>query len=107
MRPTRLSPEVLHMSKSKEKIPTDTREREFGSEIWGIIFVGMGLLVLIALVSQFVSGRDNLFGPLGGGLSLGLVRVLGSVPSMFVPVAILVLGVQVFRGSRIPIRLLG
>ncbi|MBD3314247.1 MAG: hypothetical protein GF344_00540, partial [Chitinivibrionales bacterium] len=92
--------------KKKESAKQQPKGR-LGPDIWGVVFLGVGLLVLISLVSHLVNPADNILGPyVGRRLSSGLVRLLGSIASFVVPLSALYVGVTLFRGAGIAGRML-
>jgi DNA segregation ATPase FtsK/SpoIIIE-like protein len=70
--------------------------------VWGVVFVGVGLLVLISLVSHLAGPEDNILGPfLGRRLSSGLVLLFGPIASFVIPLGALYAGARLFRGAMV------
>lgn len=91
--------------KSKQKEIQKKRESRLGQELWGIIYLASGLLVLISLVSHFIDSQDNILGPLlGTNLSFGLIFIMGNIPSFIFPLTVIYLGASLFRGQPMPTR---
>jgi DNA segregation ATPase FtsK/SpoIIIE, S-DNA-T family len=83
------------MSKSKknEDGGKKTGAIDFAHELWGAVFIGLGVLVLVSLVSGFVNNQENILGRfLGTYLSSGLVYLFGPLPSFVMPGIILYIG---------------
>ncbi|MBD3322676.1 MAG: hypothetical protein GF350_16360 [Chitinivibrionales bacterium] len=78
-----------------------------GREIWGLVFLALGMLVLTSLISYFVQRGDNILGPLGKYLAEGLVYIFGNTPSFFFPLSIFILGWSQIKGSGFNARILG
>jgi DNA segregation ATPase FtsK/SpoIIIE, S-DNA-T family len=78
---------------------------DFGHEIWGVIFLAIGLLVFISLVSALVNRDDNILGRyLGSDLANGLLFLFGPLPSFLIPLAIMSVGWQRLRGKILRLR---
>jgi S-DNA-T family DNA segregation ATPase FtsK/SpoIIIE len=74
-------------------------------EIWGIIFLASGLLIIISLTSFYMNPKDNILGPfIGTYLSSGLVYLFGKLPSYLFPGAIIYTGIVLFRGITLSTR---
>jgi S-DNA-T family DNA segregation ATPase FtsK/SpoIIIE len=81
--------------------------RDIIGEIWGILFLACGLLVLIALVSHFIPRSENVLGPyVGTALAGGLIVIFGALPSFFFPGMVLLLGWRRVRGEELGARFL-
>ncbi|MBN1756985.1 MAG: DNA translocase FtsK [Chitinispirillaceae bacterium] len=92
--------------KEKKNVVPKVAE-DFGHEIWGIVFLAIALLILIALLSHFVAPRNNILGYyFGTALAGGLIFFLGPVCVFCFPVAVGILGWQRFRGELLNFRLL-
>jgi hypothetical protein len=75
--------------------------RDIGHEIWGIVYLALGVLTLISLGSRYV-GRPEVLGPIfGTRLSQGLFVLFGPVAVLLVPAGILAAGWRQMRGRRI------
>jgi DNA segregation ATPase FtsK/SpoIIIE-like protein len=84
------------MSKKKESAPSG----DFGHELWGIVFIALGVLVLISLGSGFFNNAENVLGRyLGTNLSSGLVYLFGPLPSLVLPGIILYIGWKRLTGT--------
>lgn len=95
------------MGKKKEKGAAVRKiSDDFGHEIWGLIFMATALLVIIAIVSHFVSPHNNILGYyFGTALATGLIYVFGPFVVFSFPLAIGVIGWQRFRGEPVDIRM--
>ncbi len=81
--------EAEETQESPKKAPNLDRAHE----LWGIIFLALGTLTLISLISHCVNTTDNVLGPYcGTQLALGLRQLFGLVPSFFIPLLLLLLG---------------
>jgi DNA segregation ATPase FtsK/SpoIIIE-like protein len=81
------------------------RRSDFGHEIWGLLYIALAVLVLIALVSHYVNNTSNILGQyLGSSLATGMVFLFGAVPAFFFPAGIGYLGWVRLRGDQINIR---
>ena len=103
------------MSKREEKEEPEEkdqkRERQssrskgpsrFGHELWGVVFLSLGLLVLISLIYNFVSRSENILGPyLGSAMSNGLMFLLGRVSAVLVPGLLLFIGFKNLTGADV------
>ncbi|MGB7569130.1 MAG: DNA translocase FtsK [Chitinivibrionales bacterium] len=92
------------MSKKKEgqEDRSSGRKTDAGHELWGVIFLALGVLVLISLVSGFVNNTENILGRyLGTYLSSGLVYLFGPLPSVMFPLGILFIGWKRLTGERL------
>ena len=94
------------MAKKKNKSPTTAPTSDFGHEIWGLIFLSLGVLVLISLVSHFANESANILGPLGTKLSSGLIILFGSVAAFFFPLSVCYIGLLRLRGEPLNLRAL-
>ncbi len=93
------------MAKKKDKENNASPPRNFGAEIWGLLFMGLGFMVLVALISYLISQSENILGPwLGTAMSRGLVKFFGPIAAFAFPVTVIMVGVQVFRGVRLVLR---
>ncbi|MBD3242536.1 MAG: hypothetical protein GF331_18245, partial [Chitinivibrionales bacterium] len=89
---------------AKKKSDKQEPTRSLGQEIWGLVSVALGLLVLISLVSRAV-GRPEILGPIFGAmLSRGLNLLLGAPAALLVPAAIITVGWRQIRGYRPTVR---
>jgi len=85
------------MSAAKEK-----NQRDIVNETWGIVFIALGLLVLIAQVADLVQRTENILGPwVGTALAHGLIVIFGTLPAFFLPALILFIGIQKVRDAAI------
>ncbi|MBD3421233.1 MAG: DUF87 domain-containing protein [Chitinivibrionales bacterium] len=74
-------------------------------QIWGLIFLAIGLLVLISLVSHYTKTTDNILGPyVGAWLAAGLVYLFGAIPALFFPLAVMYLGWNRLREPSLSVR---
>jgi DNA segregation ATPase FtsK/SpoIIIE-like protein len=81
------------------------RQSDFGHEIWGLLYIAMAVLVLIALVSHFVNPISNILGQyLGSALATGMVFFFGAIPVFIFPAAIGYIGWVRLRGDQINYR---
>lgn len=88
--------------KKEEKNKKEKQNGDFGHEIWGLIFMSIGVLVLISLISNLISPTNNILGfYLGTALSTGLNYYLGTILVFFVPVAIIFFGWKRLTGENI------
>lgn len=95
------------MSKKKKESAENAPKSDFGHEIWGLIFLALSVFILIALVSHFVNGNNNILGPvLGTSLSLGLIYLFGPVPAFFLPISIGYVGWLRLSGGHLRFRTL-
>ena len=94
------------MAKDKEERAKKASERKavIIREIWGIVFLALAMLVLIGLVSHFMSrGKPeaNILGPyLGRALAEGLLFLFGTVPVFFFPGVIGYIGLTRLRDNH-------
>nr|MCU0609359.1 DNA translocase FtsK [Chitinispirillaceae bacterium] len=79
---------------------------DFGHEIWGLVYIALSVLVLIALVSHFVSrGTTNVLGQyLGTALAAGLVYLFGRLVVFLFPAIIGYLGWCSLRNDPVNMR---
>jgi S-DNA-T family DNA segregation ATPase FtsK/SpoIIIE len=97
------------MSKRDEKEEPEEKEKKkerassrFGHELWGVVFLALGLLVLISLVCHFVSSSENLLGPyLGSAMSAGLMFLLGRASAVLIPAGLLLIGWKNLTGPEV------
>jgi S-DNA-T family DNA segregation ATPase FtsK/SpoIIIE len=94
------------MSKKKEtneESSVKTRKvktEDFAHELWGIVFIALGVLVLISLASRFFSPSENILGRyLGAYLASGLVYLFGPLPSLVLPGVIVYIGWKRLTGT--------
>jgi DNA segregation ATPase FtsK/SpoIIIE, S-DNA-T family len=74
---------------------------DFAHELWGAVFIGLGVLVLVSLVSCFVNNQENILGRfLGTYLASGLVYLFGPLPAFVMPGIILYIGWKRLTGTR-------
>lgn len=94
--------------KEKDAEAAEAAQRsDFGHEIWGLIFLSLGLLVLIALISHFTNNQSNILGYyFGTALATGLIYIFGSICAFFFPVMVGTIGWFRLRGELINFRLL-
>ncbi len=68
-------------------------------QIWGIIYMALGLMILVALISHRTGSEQNLLGPwLGQYLAMGLEFFFGPVPIFLIPLMIMYVGRKIFSG---------
>jgi DNA segregation ATPase FtsK/SpoIIIE-like protein len=92
------------MSKKKEGPvgQASGRKTDFGHEVWGVVYLALGTLVIISLVSGFVNNTENVLGRyLGTFLSSGLVYLFGPLPSVMFPLGILFIGWKRLTGEKL------
>ena len=92
------------MSKKKEgpEGHTSGRKTDLGHELWGVVFLALGVLVAISLVSGFVNNAENILGRyLGTYCSSGLVYLFGPLPSAMFPLGILFIGWKRLTGEKL------
>jgi hypothetical protein len=91
---------------NEEETGRETRKAsDFGHEIWGLLYIAIAVLVLIALVSHFINHGSNILGQyLGSALAGGLIFLFGVIPAFFIPVGIGYLGWLRLRGDRLTLR---
>lgn len=90
--------------KTKDK-KKGTSSPDFGHEIWGLIFLAAGLLMIISLISHFINNTSNLLGYyFGTSFSLGLIWVFGVIPSFFFPLGVISFGWLRLKGDTLRIR---
>jgi DNA segregation ATPase FtsK/SpoIIIE and related proteins len=78
------------------------KKTDFAHELWGVIFLALGLLVLISLISGSVNNSENILGRyLGTYLSSGLVYLFGPLPSILFPAGILFIGWKRLTGEKL------
>ncbi len=93
------------MAKKKENDNSTVQQRNFGAEIWGLLFMGLGFMVFIALISYLICDSENVLGPLlGTAMSRGLVKFFGPIAAFGLPLTVIMVGLQVFRGVRLVFR---
>ncbi len=87
--------------KNEEEAGKKSAGVDFAHELWGAVFIGLGVLVLVSLISGFVNNRENILGRfLGTYLSSGLVYLFGPLPSFVMPGIILYIGWKRLTGTR-------
>jgi len=74
------------------------------TEIWGIIYCAIGLLVLIALISSYSGSPDNILGPFGTFLSQGLFYLLGPVTAILIPIAVIAVGIFQIKEKNLSVK---
>jgi len=96
------------MSKKKENEeqsaakPRKAQAEDFAHELWGIVFIALGVLVLISLGSSLFDSGENVLGRyLGAYLASGLVYLFGPLPSLVVPGVILYIGWKRLTGTKL------
>lgn len=90
--------------KTKDK-KKDSSNPDFGHEIWGLIFLAAGLMMIISLISHFINNSSNLLGYyFGTSFSLGLIWVFGVIPSFFFPLGVISFGWLRLKGDTLRIR---
>lgn len=95
------------MAKKKKKETKTVKHSDFGHEIWGLIFLALGILVLISLVSHFTNKDTNILGSLlGTSLSSGLIFLFGPIPVFVFPAAVCYIGWIRMRGNALQFRIL-
>lgn len=95
------------MAKKKKEKKIVNTQADFGHEIWGLIFLALGILVLISLVSHFINKDTNILGSfLGTSLSSGLIYLFGPIPVFVFPAAICYIGWIRMRGDLLQFRIL-
>ncbi|NLP03380.1 MAG: DNA translocase FtsK [Fibrobacter sp.] len=91
--------------KKKDESTAAAKSSDFGHEIWGLVFLSFGVLVLISLVSHFVNNTSNVLGYyFGTALSSGLIFLLGPVAAFFFPLSVCYLGWVRLKGESISVR---
>lgn len=91
--------------KKKETAAATTSHSGFGHEIWGLIFLALGVLTLISLISHFVNKDDNILGHFfGTSLSSGLIYLFGPLPAFISPLSISYIGWLRLRGDQLRFR---
>ncbi len=69
------------------------KHSEIEHGIWGVVFLSLGILIVISLLSHFVSSENNILGPVfGTHFAQGLVAVFGPLPALFFPVVVSLVG---------------
>jgi DNA segregation ATPase FtsK/SpoIIIE-like protein len=93
------------MSKKKqESTETTVTHSNFGHEIWGLIFLAISVLILISLISHFVTVKNILGFIIGTKLSTGLVFYFGKIAVFMFPIAIGYLGWVRLKDESLKIR---
>ncbi len=87
----------------KEKTPRAPKAASnFAHEIWGVVFMAMGSLVLISLISHLVSKPDNVLGPyLGTAMSAGVLFLVGYFGSFCIPLFLMYIGWKNLTGNNL------
>lgn len=89
------------MAKKKK---TQEPQRDIGQEIWGLVFIALGLLVVISLLARGL-GRPEVLGPIFGSmLSRGLVLLVGGPAAVLIPLGIVGLGWRQLKGHSPTVR---
>ena len=95
------------MGKKKKENAEIAQRSDFGHEIWGLIFLSLGVLVIISLISHFVNNQSNILGRyFGTGLSTGLILLFGPIPAFFFPLSVCYIGWLRLRGDLLRFRTL-
>jgi DNA segregation ATPase FtsK/SpoIIIE-like protein len=69
-------------------------------QIWGVVYVSLGLLLFTSILSHRLTPEQNILGPwIGRYLSLGLEFFFGPVAIFLIPPMIMYIGVRIFRGE--------
>ncbi len=85
---------------NKKKNTKENQENKRGSEIWGVIFLALALLIFIAIISYNINNFENILGPIFGTyLASGLVYLFGSLPVYLFPAMVAYTGVLLFKGT--------
>jgi S-DNA-T family DNA segregation ATPase FtsK/SpoIIIE len=106
------------MARKKKSEQNDSEEKEktrdkkkassnpdFGHEIWGLIFLAVGVMMMISLVSHFIDTSSNILGYFFGTcFSLGLIWVFGVIPSFFFPLGVISFGWLRLKGDTLRVR---
>jgi S-DNA-T family DNA segregation ATPase FtsK/SpoIIIE len=88
--------------KKERRSPRSKPPSRFGHELWGVVFLSLGLLVLISLVYHFISQSENILGPyLGSAMAAGLMFLLGRVGAVLVPSLLLFIGWKNLTGADV------
>jgi len=94
-------PEEKEEKKEKSQSRSKSSSR-FGHELWGVVFLSIGLLVLISLGYHFFSQTENILGPyLGSALSAGLMFLLGRAGAVLIPALLLFIGWMNLTGTDV------
>jgi S-DNA-T family DNA segregation ATPase FtsK/SpoIIIE len=96
------------MSKKKnEQTAPSAQASDFGHEIWGLVFLSLGILVLISLISYFINDQTNILGYyFGTCLSSGLIWFFGPIAAFTFPAAVIYLGWVRLRAETFSMRIL-
>jgi DNA segregation ATPase FtsK/SpoIIIE-like protein len=94
------------MAKKKQETEESVvKKSSFGHEIWGLIFLAVGVLVLISIISHYADKDQNILGYyIGTSLSEGLVFFFGYIPVFMVPLSIGYLGWTRLRNEPLKVR---
>jgi DNA segregation ATPase FtsK/SpoIIIE-like protein len=94
------------MAKKKQETEGSVvKKSNFGHEIWGLIFLAVGVLILISIISHYADKDQNILGYfLGTSLSEGLVFFFGYIPVFMVPLSIGYLGWTRLRNEPLKVR---
>ncbi len=91
--------------KTKGKKKKESSNSDFGHEIWGLIFLAAGVMMIISLISHFINTSSNLLGYyFGTSFSLGLIWVFGVIPSFFFPLGVISFGWLRLKGDTLRVR---
>ncbi len=91
--------------KKQETEQSAVKKSNFGHEIWGLIFLAVGVLILISIISHYADKDQNILGYyLGTSLSEGLVFFFGYIPVFMIPLSIGYLGWTRLRNEPLKIR---
>lgn len=101
-------------SEKKKNERVEKKHSDIGHGIWGLIYLSLGLLVLISLVSyspeQLASSIDapaHILGPyLGTSLASGLFFLFGYVPAFVFPLAVCYIGWVKLKNDPLNVKLL-
>ncbi len=69
--------------------------RDVIGQVWGILYLALGVLTLISLISHFAGSGSNLLGPyVGTALSRGMIYLCGRVPIFVFPGLCIYIGMK-------------
>ncbi len=83
--------------KSKADSSPPKQPSRIENQIWGILYLAIGFLILIALASHLTGAADNVLGHLGTYLARGLIKLFGAVAAFFVPAITFYVGISLFQ----------
>jgi len=79
----------------EEEKQAEIRTRNLVREIWGIVYLALGFMVLVSLVSHFAQGDANVLGRfVGTFLANGLVVIFGAISCFAFPALLIFLGIS-------------